>query len=76
MAVVDAFDALIQGRPYQRSRSFREALAEIRDHSGRQFDPKVADAFLKAITPQHLENLIDLSRAGQESSIRALTIDR
>ena len=45
ISVCDAFDAMIAARPYRPARSVEEAIAEIRDCSGTQFDPAVADAF-------------------------------
>ncbi len=45
VAVVDAFDAMTTDRPYRRGRSVEAALAELRAESGRQFDPRVVDAF-------------------------------
>jgi putative two-component system response regulator len=40
------FDALTHERPYKRAWSLRDALAEIRSQRGRQFDPRLVDAFL------------------------------
>ena len=45
-AVADAFDALTSDRPYRRAVSESEALAEICDHSGTQFDPVVVEALV------------------------------
>ena len=47
-AVADAFDALTSDRPYRRAVSEEDALAEIRRHSGTQFDPAVVRALLEA----------------------------
>lgn len=47
LAVADAFDAITSDRPYRRRKSTEEAIEEITSHSGRQFDPKVVDAFNK-----------------------------
>lgn len=46
-AVVDAFDAITTDRTYRAAMSYDDAVAEIRKHSGLQFDPRVADAFLQ-----------------------------
>ena len=46
VAVADVLDALTHERPYKRAWSTSEALAEIRRHSGSQFDPRVVDACL------------------------------
>lgn len=45
LAVVDVFDALTTKRPYKRAWTTQEALAEIREQAGRQFDPTVVKAF-------------------------------
>lgn len=45
-AVVDAFDAMTTNRPYRRKISIEDARAEIKKFAGKQFDPKVVEAFL------------------------------
>ena len=45
-AVVDTFDAMTSDRPYRAALSIEIAREEISRFSGRQFDPKVARAFL------------------------------
>ncbi|MFZ5799997.1 MAG: HD-GYP domain-containing protein [Candidatus Omnitrophota bacterium] len=49
MAVADAFEAMIVGRPYRGMVSVEAALAEIKKHSGTQFDPKVVAALLDLV---------------------------
>jgi putative nucleotidyltransferase with HDIG domain len=49
MAVADAFEAMVYGRPYRERKNIPAAIKEIKKKSGTQFDPKVVDAFLKAI---------------------------
>jgi putative nucleotidyltransferase with HDIG domain len=49
MAVADAFEAMVYGRPYRERMDIPSALKEIKKKSGTQFDPKIVDAFLKAI---------------------------
>jgi hypothetical protein len=44
LAVVDAFDAITSPRPYSPARTRAEALAELRSHTGTQFDPDLAVA--------------------------------
>jgi putative two-component system response regulator len=48
-AVVDVWDALTSDRPYRAAWSNEEALAYIREQSGRHFDPQVVDLFFKVI---------------------------
>ncbi len=42
--VADAYDAMTSERVYQKPLSKREALAELANCSGTQFDPKIVDA--------------------------------
>lgn len=49
MALADAFEAMVYGRPYREKISVKSAIEEIKKKSGTQFDPKVVEAFLKAI---------------------------
>jgi CRP-like cAMP-binding protein len=44
ISVADAFDAMTSDRPYRRRMSESQALAELRRHAGRQFDPRVVGA--------------------------------
>ena len=48
LAVVDAFDAMTSTRPYRRALPTFHALAEIERCAGSQFDPEIAQAFLRA----------------------------
>jgi putative nucleotidyltransferase with HDIG domain len=45
LAVVDAYDAMTDNRPYRKPKSHEEALVELQRHRGRQFDPLVVDTF-------------------------------
>jgi len=49
MAVADAFEAMIYGRPYRERKNIISAINEIKHKSGTQFDPKIVDAFLRAV---------------------------
>jgi len=44
-SVADAFDAITSDRVYRRGKSYEAAAQELDDWSGRQFDPKVVEAF-------------------------------
>jgi HD-GYP domain-containing protein (c-di-GMP phosphodiesterase class II) len=58
LALADAFDAMTNDRPYRAAMTSQEALAEIRQNAGSQFDPFLADLFIKMITESRhcLEN--------------------
>jgi putative nucleotidyltransferase with HDIG domain len=46
ISVVDAFDAMINDRPYRKAMSIEEALAELLRCSGSQFDPEIVNVFM------------------------------
>lgn len=48
-AVVDVWDALTSDRPYRPAWSLEQALAYIREQSGKHFDPQVVDLFFKVV---------------------------
>lgn len=58
MAVADAFEATVLGRPYKMRLTIKQAIDEMKKNSGTQFDPKVVEAFLKAVSKKELVNAI------------------
>ena len=46
--VADSFDAMITDRPYRKALIQHQALLELKNGKGTQFDPKVVDVFLEA----------------------------
>jgi putative two-component system response regulator len=46
VAIADVFDALTHQRPYKDPMAVAAAVDEIRELSGRQFDPRVVEAFM------------------------------
>lgn len=57
VAVVDSFLAMISHRAYKRRLTVEEALKEVRENSGTQFDPKVVESFLKVIRRKEMFDL-------------------
>lgn len=49
LAVVDAYDVMIQGRPYKKAMQQEEAIQELKRCSGTQFDPRVVEALLSIL---------------------------
>jgi HD-GYP domain-containing protein (c-di-GMP phosphodiesterase class II) len=49
VAIADAFDAMTSQRPYRAAMSHAQAIRELRRGAGRQWDPRLVDAFLEAI---------------------------
>ena len=56
LAVVDAFEAMIRGRPYRRRLTITQALKELSDNSGTQFDPKVIKCFQELCQQKKFRN--------------------
>lgn len=49
LAVVDAWDAMVGDRPYRKARFEGDAVEELKRCAGKQFDPRVVGAFLRAL---------------------------
>lgn len=47
--MVDAYLAMVCDRPYRPARPSAEALAELEQHAGRQFDPVIVEQFIAVI---------------------------
>lgn len=54
VAIVDAYDAMTNDRPYRKAMSKKKALGEIERESGAQFDPSLAKIFTKILTGESL----------------------
>lgn len=62
MAVADAFEAMVYGRPYRERMGIKSAIKEIKKKSGKQFDPRVVEAFLKAVKKITTKKYLQLSK--------------
>ncbi|HNX27956.1 MAG TPA: diguanylate cyclase [Syntrophomonadaceae bacterium] len=49
LAIADAFDALTSNRPYRAGMTINNALSEIKNNLGSQFDPAMASMFIKLV---------------------------
>jgi diguanylate cyclase (GGDEF)-like protein len=49
LAIANAYEALTNPRPYRRTFSHPEAVAELRRHAGTQFDPQLLEKFLRML---------------------------
>jgi HD-GYP domain-containing protein (c-di-GMP phosphodiesterase class II) len=45
VAIADAYEAMVAGRPYREAITHEEAIKELRRHGGMQFDPQLVEAF-------------------------------
>jgi HD-GYP domain-containing protein (c-di-GMP phosphodiesterase class II) len=51
--VADSYDAMVARRPYNDPRTHAGAVVEMRAESGKQFDPRVVEAFLDTYTERN-----------------------
>ena len=45
VAIADAYEAMVSGRPYRNAITHGQAMAELRRHGGVQFDPELVGLF-------------------------------
>ncbi|MBU4533199.1 MAG: PAS domain S-box protein [Firmicutes bacterium] len=57
LAIVDAYDAMTNDRPYRKAMAHDEALTELHRCAGIQFDPDLTAAFIKQVTENGRSNL-------------------
>ena len=62
MAVVDAFEAMVLGRPYKKTLSMEEAINELKSNSGTQFDPKIVLAFCELSKQKKFRKYLSLMK--------------
>jgi putative nucleotidyltransferase with HDIG domain len=55
-AVADCFDALASDRPYRAGISRERVIEMIQEGAGRQYDPKIVQAFLKVMAQQERDS--------------------
>lgn len=49
LTVVDSFDAMTSNRPYNKRKTYEEAIEELKRCSGTQFDSNIVELFIEAI---------------------------
>jgi HD-GYP domain-containing protein (c-di-GMP phosphodiesterase class II) len=67
LCVIDSFDAMTTERPYQKTKSFQEAIEELRSCSGKQFDPQFIEPFIAMIK--------QLNHSGEELKEELVTVN-
>ena len=67
-SVADAFDAITSNRVYRKGKPYEAAARELDEWSGKQFDPKVIEAFHK-VPPQDWDELHQQSLIKKEDGL-------
>jgi len=67
-SVADAFDAITSNRVYRKGKSYEAAAQELDDWVGKQFDPKVVEAFHR-VPPQDWQELHERSLMKKEEDL-------
>jgi diguanylate cyclase (GGDEF)-like protein/PAS domain S-box-containing protein len=62
IAIVDAFDAMTTDHVYRKARSREQALGELFEHAGRQFDPKLVQHFCGLASTDKVQFTAGVSR--------------
>ncbi|RTH00593.1 phosphohydrolase [Thermus scotoductus] len=73
VGLADAYEAMTAGRPYRPAKSSEEALKEIQDLSGIQFDPKLVKLFTQLWHQNPLWRDRQAYLAAKEGSVSAST---
>src|SRR4029079_3351022 len=73
VAIADAYDAMVNDRPYKRAISHAEAIEELRRHAGTQFDPELVTAFcdlFAALAPEPDQTVLAINASHTSHSHR------
>ena len=67
-SVADAFDAITSDRVYRKGKPYQAAAQELDEWAGKQFDPKVVEAFHR-VPPEDWQDLHDQSLMKKEEAL-------
>ena len=54
ITLADSFDAMITIRPYKKALNVQEAIEDIQENAGKQFDPELAEKFIEYLRRKYL----------------------
>lgn len=59
LSIIDSFDAMTSNRPYSQRRTYDDAVNELRNCSGTQFDPEIINEFIEMLNRN--KGMLDLA---------------
>ena len=62
VCVADSYDTLTTDRPYRKGMPVKDAVAELRKHSGSQFDPEMVTVFISTLQDFKRERMVPNAR--------------
>ena len=75
LAVADTVDAILSTRPYRQANTLNKVVDELKEFSGRQFDPDLVDLFLGMIESGSIDfesMYADIDHKKEPYSVRAM----
>jgi HD-GYP domain-containing protein (c-di-GMP phosphodiesterase class II) len=60
ISIVDAYDVMLTGRLYKKAMTKKEAIQELKENAGTQFDPDLIENFLKILKIRRKQSLTTL----------------
>ena len=60
ITLADSYDAMTSKRTYKIAMEVEEAIKEIKENSGKQFDPKIVDVFINKVLPDNSKTSEDI----------------
>ncbi len=74
ICVADAYDAMTSIRPYRKPLSKEQAIQELLDNKGTQFDPHIVDVFISKVLKEEIEEINALMMRGEALNRRIMKI--
>ena len=71
IAVADAYDSMLHRRPWREAKGRDMALAELRENSGRQFDPEIVKHFVAALEAEEKRASETIAAVPEEAAATA-----
>ena len=71
LCVADSFDAMTSKRSYKESFTLEYAIKELKNQAGKQFDPQLAEVFVRLLESGHIKLQVEQRDRGCSSNLPA-----